>query len=122
MHGDNPIAIEIAPSSNGSVRLVNCAFWGPSAQCVVNHGKGFLSMNDCYVSSGAGKYPGRALVEADAGRVQVRGCSFGTKEPSIHLKKGTVHAIVAENNGADGVRIVNEIGDQAVLANNEPAK
>jgi hypothetical protein len=122
MHGDNPIAIEIAPSSNGSVRLVNCAFWGPSAQCVVNHGKGFLSMNDCYVSSGTGKYPGRALVEADAGRVQVRGCSFGTKEPSIHLKKGTVHAIVAENNGADGVRIVNEIGDQAVLANNEPAK
>lgn len=35
-------------------------------------------------------------------------------------RKGLVHAIITENNGADGVRIVNEIGDNAIISNNEP--
>jgi hypothetical protein len=30
------------------------------------------------------------------------------------------HAIVTENNGVRGVGILNEIGDQAVIANSEP--
>jgi hypothetical protein len=61
-------------------------------------------------------------VEADNGKLQVRGCTFRSrgKEPSILLKKGLKHAIISENNGANGVNIVNEIGDQAIIANNEP--
>ena len=59
------------------------------------------------------------LVEADNGKLQVRGCSFATGEPSIHLKSGLKHAIISENNGLDGVRIVNDIGDKAVIVNNE---
>jgi hypothetical protein len=119
--GENPIEVEIAPTCAGSVRLVNCAFWGPAEQNVVSHGKGFLSLSDCYFSSGKEKGAGRALVEADAGRLQVRGCSFATGEPSIALKKGLVHAIVTENNGAGGVRIANEIGEAAAISLNEPA-
>jgi len=49
-------------------------------------------------------------VESDDGRIQIRGCSFVTGEPSIHLKEGVKHAIVTENNGAYGVRIINDIG------------
>lgn len=66
------------------------------------------------------KNPGVALVEADGGKLQVRGCSFGTDEPGIALKPGLQHAIVTENNGGRGVEIKNAIGDKAIIANNEP--
>jgi hypothetical protein len=59
------------------------------------------------------------LVEADGGKLQVRGCSFGTDEPAILLQKGLASAIITENNGVRGVEIVNEIGDRAIIANNE---
>jgi len=117
--GDNPIAAEISPTCEGSVRLVNCAFWGPSDQNVVAHGKGYVSLSDCYLSSGK-HAPGKALIEADAGRLQVRGCTFDTRETSIKLAKGLTNAIITENNGRHGVTIDNQIGDKAIIANNEP--
>lgn len=123
MHGDTRIAVLVEPTCHGSVRLVNCAFWGPIRQNVVAHGQGFVSLSDCYLSSeGRAKNPGVALVEADGGRLQVRGCSFGTDEPAIRLKPGLRHAIVAENNGVRGVEVINEIGDLAVLLGNEPVR
>ncbi|MBN1342788.1 MAG: hypothetical protein JXQ73_08930 [Phycisphaerae bacterium] len=122
MHGAEKIEVLINKTCNGSVRLVNCAFWGPSHQNVVSHGRSFVSLSDCYFSSlGRAKNPGKALVEADGGKLQVRGCSFGTTEPSIHLKPGLRHAIITENNGVRGVEIINEIGPAAMIANNEPA-
>ena len=120
--GDNPIDIVINPTCNGSVRLVNCAFWGPSVQNVVSHNQGFTSLSDCYFSSGRQTDSPQPLVEADKGKLQVRGCSFGSGEPSISLKTGLKHAIISENNGVGGVRITNEIGDKAIIANNEPAE
>lgn len=116
--GENPIEVEISPSCDGSVRLVNCAFWGPADQNVVSHGKGFLSLNDCYLSSP--KKNTKALVEADNGKLQVRGCSFVGPSPSIDLKEGLRHAIVTENNGEHGVSVINGIGGKAIIANNEP--
>ncbi len=117
--GDDPIEVEIAPTCKGSVRLVNCAFWGPAVQNVVSHNQGFTSLTDCYFSSPHDAL--KPLVEADAGRLQVRGCSFeGGPRPDILLGKGLKHAIITENNGELGVKVVNEIGDKAIIANNEP--
>ena len=117
--GENPIQIEIAPTCKGSVRLVNCAFWGPAVQNVVSHNQNFTSISDCYLSS-----PHQAmkpLVEADAGRLQVRGCSFeGGPRTDILLGEGLKHAIVSENNGEHGVKVDNRIGAKAIIANNEP--
>lgn len=121
MHGDTRVPVLVEATCRGSVRLVNCAFWGPNRQCVVSHSQSFVSLSDCYLSSsGRAKNPGVALVEADGGKLQVRGCSFGTDEPSITLKPGLQHAIVTENNGVRGVEIKNEIGEKAIIANNEP--
>jgi hypothetical protein len=121
MHGDRRIPVLVESTCRGSVRLVNCAFWGPNRQCVVSHSKSFVSLSDCYLSSsGRAKNPGVALIEADGGKLQVRGCSFGTDEPGIALQKGLQHAIVTENNGVRGVEISNEIGERAIIANNEP--
>ena len=60
--------------------------------------------------------PGKALVEADGGKLQVQGCSFATPEPSILLGKGLKHAIVTGNNGVKGVKITNQIGGRAILS------
>ena len=126
MHGDERIQVVIEPTCNGSVRLVNCAFWGPSRQCVLSHNQGALSLNDCYVEisgrSNTGMLPEVSLVEADGGKLQVRGCTFKSRgaEPHIVLKAGLKHAIVSENNGVNGVHVVNQIGDQAIIVNNEP--
>lgn len=121
MHGETRIPVLVESTCRGSVRLVDCAFWGPNRQCVVSHSKSFVSLSDCYLSStGRTKNPGVALIEADGGKLQVRGCSFGTDEPGIALKKGLQHAIATENNGVHGVEIANEIGERAIIANNEP--
>jgi hypothetical protein len=66
--------------------------------------------------------PGKALVEADNGKLQVQGCSFATPEPSILLGKGLQHAIVTGNNGVNGVSIDNQIGEKAIISGNEPAE
>jgi hypothetical protein len=122
MHGETRVPILVENTCKGSVRLVNCSFWGPNRQCVVSHSQSFVSLSDCYLSRlYAGKdEPRLPLVEADSGKLQVRGCSFGTDEPSVALRKGLQHAIITENNGVRGAQIVNEIGDHAVIANNEP--
>jgi len=120
MHGDTRIPVLVESTCRGSVRLVDCSFWGPNRQCVVSHSRSFVSLSDCYLSSsGRAKNPGVSLIEADGGKLQVRGCSFGSDEPCIALKKGVQHAIVTENNGVHGVSIANDIGDQAIIANNE---
>jgi hypothetical protein len=117
--GENPVEILINSTCTGSVRLQNCAFWGPAVQNVVSHSRSYLSLENCYLSSGRPKNPGKSLVEADGGRLQVQGCSFASPEPSILLGKGLVHAIITGNNGVKGVSITNQIGEKAIIANNE---
>ena len=117
--GDNPIEVEINKTCDGSVRLVNCAFWGPAVQNVVSHNQGFTSLNDCYFSTPHDSP--KAVVEVDGGKLQIRGCTFvAGKKPSIALRNGLKHAIITENNGERGVEIINEIGDKAIISNNEP--
>jgi hypothetical protein len=120
MHGDIRTQVIVNKSCHGSVRLNNCSFWGPSHQNVVSHSSSFVSLADCYFSSsGRARNPGFALVDADSGKLQVRGCSFGTDEPSIALRKGVASAIITGNNGVRGVEITNEIGDAAIISENE---
>ncbi|MCG2685350.1 MAG: hypothetical protein L6306_17235, partial [Planctomycetales bacterium] len=62
------------------------------------------------------------LIEADNGKIQIEGCTFAVPGPSILLGKGLKHAIVTGNNGVKGVTITNQIGDRAIIANNEPGQ
>ena len=134
VHGVDRVEVAIEKTCEGSVRLVNCSFWGPARKCVESHSSGFVSLSDCYLEIAGNSYwvrqgtediPGAAMVEADSGRLQVRGCTFGPHDPNtvlpdIVVRKGLKHAIISDNNGANGVEIVNEAGDRALIANNEP--
>jgi hypothetical protein len=119
--GNNPIQIEIPETCVGNVRFVNCAFWGPAKQNVVSHLKGFLSFSDCFFSSTYKFENQLPLIEADNGRLQIRGCSFGgERKGDIQLNKGIEYAIISENTGTNGVWIINHIENKAILNNNEP--
>jgi len=117
MHGTTRTEVIVDNTCQGSVRLVNCSFWGPARQNVVSHSASFLSLSDCYFSTWGSKLP---AVEADGGKLQVRGCSFGSAGAAIALRPGLRHAIITGNNGLHGVAITNEIGDAAIISENEP--
>ena len=75
--GENPIEIVLNPTCAGSVRLENCAFWGPAVQNVLSHSKSFVSLSNCYFSSGRPKQsrqgPGRSRWRQTPGaRMQLR--------------------------------------------------
>ena len=115
--GADPTQIVIEASCRGQVRLVNCAFWGDAVQNVVSRGQSFLSLSDCFFSGSVRS--SKPVVEVAGGKLQLRGCSFSGRNPSLALREGCKHAIVSENNSTRGMEIINEIGEKAILANNE---
>jgi hypothetical protein len=128
--------VVIAPHSSGSVRFVNSAFWGPTEHNAVIQGDGFTSFSDCYFSSDLDAADAAVLVEG--GKVQVQNSTFDARSkqhdpghaynaqdvryqpPSIRIASGTRSAIIRGNNGYYGVKIDNQIGDKAIVSDNEP--
>jgi hypothetical protein len=130
--------IVIEPGCKGNVRFVNCGFWGPVLHNAVLRGDGYTSFSDCYFSNNFDSP--EASIVAEAGKVQVQNCTFDAlakaRQPgnadhtagesqrfqptAIHLKTGVRSAIVRGNNGFYGVEIRNEIGDRAIVSDNEP--
>ena len=119
-NGENPVEIVVNPTCRGSVRLANCAFWGPAKQVAVLKGQSFVSFDNCFISDWGKDDPNAPGLEVQAGRIQVRGCSFLSDRPAVHLGPEVEHAVITGNNGNHGVRVINEAGGRAVLADNEP--
>ena len=46
-HGPDPTMVEVGPTNSGSVRLSNCAFWGPCNQISKIAGNGTVGFSDC---------------------------------------------------------------------------
>jgi hypothetical protein len=129
--------VVVEPTCSGSLRFVNCGFWGPVAHNALLRGPSFVSFTDCYFSNDNHQDPGASIV-AEAGKLQVQNCTFDARsrqrrpgnawagqdvrsQPvSLQLKPGVKSAIIRGNNGYYGVNIQNEIGDRAILSDNEP--
>lgn len=114
------------PAFNGSVRLVNSSILAPRA--VISHGSNVVSLTGCFVNAWSGS-TGEPLIEADNGKLQVIGCTFDARSGQQHghataiaLRKGLKSAIIADNMAPWGVEIINEIGSNAILRDNEPYK
>lgn len=116
--GDNPIEIIINPTCTGSVRFVNCAFWGPANHNAVIDSNGYTSFSDCYFSSSKQDAMDKPLLVVNSGRLQVQNSSFATAQPSIQLGPNVKHAIIQGNNGVKGVSIINH-APKAIIQNNE---
>jgi hypothetical protein len=130
--------IVVESQCRGNVRFVNCGFWGPVAHNAVLRGSGYASFADCYFSNDAPT--SNYSIVAENGRLQIENCTFDARSrerksgnappprethfqpPAIDLGAGVRQAIVTGNNGFYGVRIRNQIGARAIIANNEPAQ
>jgi hypothetical protein len=117
-HGPDPTMVRVEQSNRGSVRFVNCAFWGPCNQIAKIAGKGTVGFSDCTFMQWDHEKEGRAAVQAEGGTVLIRGCEFQEKKPQIKLAAGIRKAVITDNVIAGKQQIVNESKGRVVINNN----
>lgn len=116
-HGPDPTMVEVAATHRGSVRFVNCAFWGPCRQIAKLSG-GTVGFSDCTFVQWDCKKEGRAAIQAEAGTVLVRGCEFRENKAQIALGAGVKRAVLTDNVMAGAVRIDNQSQGNVQSGNN----
>jgi len=107
-HGPDPTMIRVENSNTGSVRFVNCAFWGPCNQIAKISGKGTVGFGDCTFVQWGGKQHDLHAIQAESGTVLIRGCEFRQDRPQIQLGEGVERAIITENVFTGAERIDNK--------------
>jgi len=106
-HGPDPTMIDVKPANTGTVRFVNCAFWGPCNQIAKIAGTGTIGFGDCTFVQWGGKEGNRHALQIDSGTVLVRGCEFQRNLPQIHLGTGVSRAVIVGNVFKGSKRITN---------------
>jgi hypothetical protein len=117
-HGPDPTMVEIKPSHTGSVRFVNCAFWGPCNQIARVAGKGTVGFGDCVFVQWDRKKEGRAALQVEGGTVLVRGCEFQENKPAIDLGEGVRRAVVTGNIFTGKTGVANRSKGQVAISDN----
>ncbi len=117
-HGPDPTMVKVESRNSGSVRFVNCAFWGPCYQIARLAGQGTVGFSDCTFTRWDQKGEGRHAIQAESGTVLVRGCEFRHDGPQVELGKGVRRAIVIGNVFTGAARIANTSEGNIQIANN----
>jgi hypothetical protein len=117
-HGPDPTMVEVGARNSGSVRFVNCAFWGPCNQIARIAGQGTVGFSDCTFMQWDGKNEGRAALQVQDGNVVIRGCEFQEDKPQIDLGEKVRRAIVTDNILIGTERIKNTSKGNVKIANN----
>lgn len=107
-HGPDPTMIDVKSTNRGTVRFVNCAYWGPCNQIAKIAGSGTVGFGDCTFFQWGGKNKSFPAIQAESGTVLIRGCHFQQSHPHIRLDKGVKRAVIAENVFTGPIRIINE--------------
>jgi len=117
-HGPDPTMIRIEKSNTGSVRFVNCAYWGPCNQIAKIAGTGTVGFGDCTFVQWGGKERDRHAIQAESGTVLIRGCEFRQDRPQIKLGEGVERAIITDNLFTGTERIINQSAGNVQLGFN----
>jgi hypothetical protein len=117
-HGPDPTMIGIEKTNTGSVRFVNCAFWGPCNQIAKIAGTGTVGFGDCTFVQWGGKQRDRHAIQAESGTVLIRGCEFRQNRPQIRLGENVSRAIITDNLFTGTERIVNQSAGNVQLGFN----
>ena len=96
-HGDKPTMVRVETNNVGTVRFVNCAFWGPCRQIANITGHGTVGFSDCTFVQWDGAQEGCSAIEVEGGSVLIRGCEFKQNKPQIELGEGVRHAVISDN-------------------------
>ena len=117
-HGPDPTMIAVTKDNKGSVRFVNCAFWGPCNQIARIAGTGTVGFSDCTFTQWDAKKENRHAIQAASGTVLVRGCEFRAARPQIELGEGIRRAVITGNVISGPTRITNRSKGKVQIANN----
>jgi hypothetical protein len=107
-HGPDPTMIDVKSTNSGTVRFVNCAYWGPCNRIAKVAGTGTVGFGDCTFFQWGGKEKSLPAIQAESGTILIRGCHFQQSLPHIRLNKDVKRAVIAENVFTSPVRIINE--------------
>jgi hypothetical protein len=113
--------VRVEASNRGSVRFVNCAFWGPCNQIARLAGNGTTGFSDCTFVQWDHKRESRAALQINEGSVLVRGCEFREDKPQIQLGPDVKRAVITDNIFTGKARVTNGAGDKAIVTNNSGA-
>jgi len=117
--GPDPTMIDVRKSNTGSVRFMNCAFWGPCNQIARIDGRGTVGFGDCTFVLWDAKNKGRAALQAEGGSLLVRGCEFQKDKPQIELGEGVRRAVIQGNILTGKAQITNRArGHNIIIADN----
>ena len=117
-HGPDPTMVVVSETNDGSVRFVNCSFWGPDKQIARIAGTGTVGFSDCTFSYWDRDLEGRAAIQASGGSLLVRGCEFRHDAPQVYLAEGVQRAVITGNLITGTERIANESNGTVQIANN----
>ena len=106
-HGPDPTMVRVEASHSGSVRFVNCAFWGPCNQIAKVAGQGTVGFSDCTFVQWDRRNEGRHALQAAGGTILVRGCEFRQDKPQIELGEAVRRAVLSDNLFPGQPRITN---------------
>ena len=117
-HGPDPTMIAVDARHSGSVRFVNCAFWGPCNQIARIAGKGTVGFSDCTFTEWDSKKEGRHALQVASGTVLIRGCEFRANKVQIELGEGVRRAVISDNIITGAERITNHSKGSVKIGNN----
>lgn len=117
-HGPDPTMVRVGTNNTGSVRFVNCAFWGPCNQIAKISGKGTVGFSDCTFMQWDQAREGRHAIQADGGSVLVRGCEFQEAKPQIQLGEKVRRAVITDNMVKGKLGISNQSKGNVVVNDN----
>ena len=107
LHGPDPTQVVVTATNGGTVRFVNCGFFGPSHQIARLSGHGTTAFSDCAFVTWDGQQQGRAAIQVLSGKVQIRGCEFWEDKPQIDLGPEVQQAVVSDCLFPQTLRIAN---------------
>jgi hypothetical protein len=106
-HGPDPTMVRVEAGNVGSVRFVNCAFWGPCNQIAKVAGRGTVGFSDCTFVQWDRNNEERPALQIAGGTVLVRGCEFQADKPQIELGENVRRAVISDNIMTGKPRITN---------------
>lgn len=117
-HGPDPTMVRVEKSHTGTVRFVNCAFWGPCNRNAVVDGHGTVGFSDCTFMQWSHPQKGLPSIDAQGGTILLRGCEFVENKDQVRLGPEVERAIVSENLTNGKERIENHTRGRAIVKDN----
>jgi hypothetical protein len=117
-HGPDPTMVRVGAGNSGSVRFVNCAFWGPCNQIARLAGRGTAGFSDCTFVQWDRNREGRAALQAESGSLLVRGCEFQEDKPQVELGAAVRRAVIADNLVTGKLRVANHGTNSVIISDN----